>query len=105
MSDLIFVNVLQELYGLLHSEERIAFLGHVESVVIRELLYKVHLCLQVLDPCLHHDVHEDRKVLVSCEVQLVSLDLHTIPELLDILIDGFADVGDQVQFVGWRECA
>ena len=82
----MFIDAHEELYRLLHSEEHVAFLCHIKRVVISELFYQEHLCLEILDTRLYNDVHEYREVLIGSQVQLFCFDLHAIPKLLYVPI-------------------
>ena len=101
--DLVLVDVLQEFDRLLHSEERVTFFSHIESVVICELLDQVHLRLQILDSCLDYDVHEYSKVLICRQVQFFRFYLYTVPKRLDGHVNCVADSCNQVQLISRRE--
>lgn len=91
---LVLVDRLEELDRLLHSEEHVALLSHVQGVVVRELLDHEHLGFKVLDTSLDDDVHNNGQVLVRRQVQLTGLDGDSTPKIHHILINFLADISD-----------
>ena len=101
----ILVNGFEELNGLLDREEHVALSCHIQRKIVNELLDEEHLRLKVLDPRLHYYVHDYSEVLISCQLKFLCFDLHSLPELQDILIYLGADFTDYRELLSGRDRA